>query len=548
MFFAIFSFVLERLKTYPWLVFFIFLLWGFLIYSNSFGVSFHFDDLPNIIENPYIKDFSNFWNLKPTRYVGYFTFALNHYFGGWNVFGYHAVNFSIHILNAFFVYQWALLLFQTPKLENFPEDRVVPVALTTAVLFLVHPVQTQAVTYIVQRLASLMTLFYLGALIGYLQWRLGEERREKKNFWYALALICTLLAMKTKENSFTILGTLMLLEMVCFEGMNKKRLRKLAPFFFCLAVIPISLWAAKLTQGQFGYRDVTHISVTDYLFTQFPVLMTYLRLIFWPAGQNLDYDYPIYHNFLDPTVFVSFLCVAALVAWGLRGCFSKRFQGEEKLGQRLLAFGVVWFFWTLSIESSFVPVGDVIFEHRLYLPAIGLFFGLMSFLFYEFTTVSSSVWRLGLVGIAALVLSFAAHERNKVWKDEVSLWEDIASKSPNKGRVRLNLGAAYDHVGRLEEAMKEYEVALNLDPKNVEVYNNLGTIYGREGHLDEAMKQFELALKIQPDHYGTHYNLGLAYKGLGMKEKAIAEMETVLKIKPDFDLARETLETLKRMP
>lgn len=518
-------------------VFLFFLLLGGLVYSNSFHASFHFDDFPNILENPFIKDFSNFRDLRPSRYVGLLTFALNYHFGKGEVFGYHAVNFCIHVANAFLVYHWIRLIFLTPRLRDFPRERVFPVALAAAALFLVHPIQTQAVTYIVQRFASLMTLFYLLALVGYLKWRLSEGEGRRKTGWYLVALFFTLLAMKTKENAFTILGTFPLLECVFFGFPGKRRLAKLIPFFLCLAVIPLSLWAGKLKEGEFGYRDVLHISVTDYLFTQFPVVLTYLRILFWPAGLNLDYDYPVYRSFLEPRVWISFLAIAGMIGWAASALFAKR--------RNLFAFGLLWFFWTLSVESSFVPVGDVIFEHRLYLPSVGFFFGLAALLFQSAKTPASLRRRFCAMGAAVLALSFAAHERNKVWKNELTLWEDAAAKSPGKARTRLNLGVAYDRAGRLDEALREYDAALKLDPNNVETYNNLGVIFGRQGRLQEAMEQFEKALRLQPDHFGTHFNLGLAYKNLGMREKAIAQMERVLQIKPDFDLARETLESLK---
>ncbi|HAG50864.1 MAG TPA: hypothetical protein DCL42_05950, partial [Deltaproteobacteria bacterium] len=184
---------------------------AFLIYSNTFSSPFHFDDTPNIVENYKLRDLSIFWPPSDTRYIGSLSFALNYYFSGLNVFGYHLVNIIIHIINSILVWWLVILTFRTPVMERINTNPQLKyfIAITASLLFVSHPIQTQAVTYIVQRFASLATLFYLLSLTLYIKAKLQtiqvEAKDENKFFststltFYLLSLISAILAMKTKE-------------------------------------------------------------------------------------------------------------------------------------------------------------------------------------------------------------------------------------------------------------------------------------------------------------------------------------------------------------
>jgi len=316
----------------PLAVLFLLSLLATLIYSNTFSSPFHFDDKFNIVENPQIKDLSNFLGFSGSRAVGFLSFALNYHFNGLNVFWYHLVNLLIHITNGFLVYSLVLLLFkacasdhgsqQLPTLNS--QLAAAPwVALVTALLFVCHPIQTQAVTYIVQRFASLVALFYLLTLVCYVKWRLASPEARSRYLWYAGALLSTVLAMKTKENSFTLPFMILLVEAVFFRPGTKKQWLLLVPFLLTLLIIPVSRGDA-LGEAEGFARDATAISRSDYLFTQFRVIITYLRLLVLPINQNLDYDYPIYHSLFEPTVFLSFLFLSSLFALSLYLLFASR--------------------------------------------------------------------------------------------------------------------------------------------------------------------------------------------------------------------------------
>jgi len=524
-----------RRLTHPVTALLILVLLAALIYSNTFSAAFHFDDIPNIVDNPYIKHLANLLDLSGSRYVGFLTFALNYRFGALSVFGYHLVNLLIHITNGALVYALVRLLFRAA--DSSPASRPSPahaIALSTALLFVAHPIQTQAVTYIVQRFASLAALFYLLTVLCYLKWRLSSPESKRRHLWYAAAFLATILGMKTKEITFTLPFMLLLVEFVFFGPPTRRQWLALIPFFLTLPIIPLSRPGA-LGEGEAGFaRDAFALSRPDYLFTQFRVIMTYLRLLVWPVDQNLDYDYPASHSLLEPPVFLSFLFLCALFAAAVYLVFlSRRAAADPRL--RLIGFGLLWFFVTLSIESSVIPIRDVIFEHRVYLPSAGLFLGVgVAVLGYA---DRARVWAALGIGVLVLILSVLTYERNLVWKDEASLWTDVVRKSPNKARGHNNLGVNFEKLQRTDDALEEYKSALTFQPDYVQAHNNLGVVYEKLGRLEEAVEEYKTALSLQPDFVEAHNNLGNALEGAGRLDEALREYKTAIDINPAFSKA-----------
>jgi tetratricopeptide (TPR) repeat protein len=514
-----------------------------LIYSNTFSASFHFDDGVNIVDNPRIKHLPNLLDFSGSRYVGFLSFALNYHFAGLSLFGFHLVNLIIHISNGFLVFLLVRLLFRissTPHLTpNALRFTTAPwIALSTALLFVVHPVQTEAVTYIVQRFASLATLFYLLTVLFYLKWRLSPAQTPSRFAWYAAAILATILAMKTKEITLTLPFMLLLVEYIGFGPPARKQWIDLIPFFLILPIIPLSRPGA-LGEGEAGFAsDVHALSRPDYLFTQFRVIVTYLRLLVFPVNQNLDYDFPTAHSLFEPPVFLSFLLLSTLGAVAVYLLFfSRRTATDPRL--RLIGFGILWFFITLSIESSLIPIRDIIFEHRIYLPSVGFWLAVTAALFGY-----SDRWRIpAAIGLGGMIVlySIATYQRNRVWQDELSLWSDVVQKSPNKARGHVNLGATYIDQDRLDEAIRECITALALQPGFAEAHYNMGLIYYKQGKIPDAFGKFEAAIKLKPDYAEAHNNLGLVYKATRRLDDAIREYNAALSINPDYAEAHSNL-------
>ena len=549
---------------------------GLLIYSNTFDAPFHFDDKANIIKNNSLKDLNNFWPPSGTRWFGFLTFALNYHFGGLNTIGYHVVNLAIHILNAILVYWLVVLTFRTPYLKvhgswlmahsnNEPSttsyETTTLIALFSALLFVAHPIQTQAVTYIVQRFTSLATFFYLLSLVMYIKWRESKgqraEGKEQKtenrklhapcSMLYAISIISAILAMFTKEIAFTLPVIITLYEFMFFKEEIKKRILYLIPLIFTMLIIPLShVNIDKPLDGLIGNigeatKELTTMSRWDYLFTQFRVVVTYIRLLFLPINQNVDYDYPIYTSFINPNVFFSFLFLLSIFGLGICLLYKSR---NTYFAWRLAAFGIFWLFITLSVESSIIPIKDVIFEHRMYLPDIGAIIAFVSGIFYilrftihdsRLTTYASRTCCLLLLASVVIIFSIATYKRNIIWQTSVNLWEDATQKSPNKERPHENLGVAYSEQNRIHEAIKEFETAVQLDPVSAESHYDLGNAYQSQGRIAEAVRELETALNLNPNNPNfayAYYTLGMYYSAQGRLDAAIIKFQGVLNFNP----------------
>ena len=500
------------------------------IYSNTFHVPFTFDDYHSIVLNTKIrswKDFSDIWSFTRTRFLTYFTFALNYHFGGLKVSGYHLVNLLIHLACAFAV--WSLV----ELLELRCRGYISYMGFVAALIFLVHPVQTQAVTYIVQRAASLATLFYLMATIFFLRFRLTQSSLQEKprlagqgvNVWYSACCLTTVAAMFTKEICFTLPLMLLVIDRLLYPEITwRKRMREFVPLLLTLVIIPglFALSTRKVNLGELGRlaEPTGTISPYHYLVTQFRVIVTYLRLLIFPLNQNLDYDYPVYRSFWSTPCWSSFLILVALIVSGFIGYRRKNI---------MFALAVVWFFLSLSVESSVYPIRDVIFEHRLYLPMVS--YGISVALLFSFLKnhASKHLWLLALI---MLICGYGSltYFRNNIWKSNVTLWADVAAKSPNKARAHHNYGQALFAERKYDEAMKEFNVALQLDPSFVLTYFTRGGLYASRGQYELAIKDFNEVLKRSLDKT----RLAQVYLARG---KVYAEMEDYQASLNDFNQA-----------
>ena len=540
---------------------------GFLAYSNTFNGPFQFDERSQIINNSVIKDLKNFtserkgYDYNPRRFIGYLSFALNYHFGGFSVVGYHIVNLLIHIANALLVYFFILLTFRVPSMRQ-SSDSSPPapalIALFSALLFVSHPLQTQAVTYVIQRFTALATFFYLFSLVMYIKGRLAIVKQDDTGarsfsgpplLFYMVALISAVCAMKTKEIAFTLPLVIFLYEFIFFKPPAKKMLLFLLPVLLTLLIIPLSLLQSDEPLGEI-LSDIsektkvkTQMSRWGYLMTEMRVIVTYIRLIFLPINQNLDYDYPIYHSLFTPPVFLSFLVLLSLLGLGvyflLRGM--RNTLPSPAAHYRLIGFSIFWFFMTLSVESSIIPIVDVIFEHRLYLPLAGVLAGITTGALLAAKRLKIEKIVILTFTMTTIVLSGLTYSRNTLWDNKISLWQDVVEKSPDKERPHNNLGEAYASQGQLDKAIAEFQAALRLKPDYAEAHNNLGNTYVFQGQLDNATAEFQTALRLKPDYADAHNNLGIAYASKGQLDRSIAECQTALRLKPDYAEARNSL-------
>jgi len=530
---------------------------GAVVYANTLHSPFVFDDARSIVENPVIRDLDTFlfdgagYRFSPRRFVGYLSLAVNYQLGGLRVTGYHLFNIAVHIVTALLVYELACFSLATPAFKGSPLAAYSRrLGLAAGLLFVVHPVQTQAVTYIIQRLASLATLFYLLATVCYLRGRLlqvttGRLASGRVAAAFAVGLLAALAAVKTKEIAFTLPLVLGLYELLFFGAGGRKKVLLPVVMFLVLVVVPLVLLGSRLpAEGFFAGLDEltrvrTDMSRLTYLFTQFRVVVTYVRLLFWPVNQNLTYDYPVYDTLLALPVLWSVVFLATLAGAAI-WLIVRSYGPEAGRGGRLIGFGILWFFITLAVESSLIPIVDVIFEHRLYLPVVGVALALAMAGVMLTRAYPARVFYLPLAVVVG-VLAVATWQRNAVWATEVSLWEDCVRKSPTLARPHRALGAALLAQGRSNEAQLQLEEAIRLDPYYEDAYLNLGLVYEDQGWLDKAAQQYRQASRLKPANAKAHYNLGALYNRQGLDGPAVNEYLIALELQPDMVAARYNL-------
>jgi tetratricopeptide (TPR) repeat protein len=545
---------------YIWVHLLIIAVAGFMIYSNIIKSEFHFDDLTSIIIQPKIttfKTFSNFnyWITFYNRPVSDLTFAVNYHFGQFNVIGYHLVNILLHILNTWLVY---LLILKLLSFRKFIDERITNnkylVALFVALLFLVHPIQTQAVSYVVQRMTSLSALFYLTAVYLYILGRLEfveKQRKFRSLILLFLACFSGLLGVLSKQDAISFPAAFILVELFFIRNKSGKPCRKYLITIFsilCLLVLAIFISGHLPT-------ETDAISRKDYLLTQFRVIVKYIQLVFLPLSQNVDYDFKISSAFWNIPVLGSLLLILALIALSVVLYRNKR----------LVSFGILWFLLTMSVSSSIIPIRDVIFEHRIYLSLMGFSITVVYILVF-FLAEKRRKLLLILLTLIILVYAGATYKRNYIWKSEYALWKDVVTKSPGKARPWCNLGYVVLNMDSLDQAKRYFEKSLQIDPHYPLALNNLGHTLERKGDFQMALKYFLQAIEHAPNYTNalnntgctlidldrameaiyyfnraiasnpsyerSYYNMSLAYIDLGDINKAVDYLLDYLKLKP----------------
>jgi tetratricopeptide (TPR) repeat protein len=535
---------------------------GALAYASAFPGAFVFDDAFNVAGNRGLDRLSDFlpggpgWSAQPNRAFTFATFALDRTVAGNDPSFHRAVNLGIHLASALLVFALALAAFRAPRLRG---SALAPdawaVGLVAGLLFVAHPVQTQAVTYVVQRLTSLAALLYLAAALLYLRWRLARE--EGASGWrssipYAFALLSALLAMRTKEIAFTLPVALLLLEAVLLDGPWRRRLLGLAPFAATMVLIPATLLLAAAPSGApqvnliEPMRVQTGMARLDYLLTQSTVVVRYLGLLVLPVGQTIDHDVTLRTSLSDPAVLAATAVLLALAgaAGGMLLAASSRRARPADPALRLAALGIGWFFLALSVESSIIPIVDLMVEHRVYLPFAGLSLTVATLLALGARRLAPGRVALFTTGVGLLlaaVLGGVTWKRNGAWASEVALWTDAVEKAPAKARPRHNLGVALNALGRRAEAMTLLEEAVRLDPGYAQGHDSLGVALGDAGRPAEAEAHFLRAIELEPKLAAPWFDLGTLRFESGRYAEAIPLLEQAIARNPDHAAAYANL-------
>lgn len=450
------------------------------IYSNTLNASWHMDDYDHIVGNTNIQiDHLSPDTICKTFYWGYgdyqklqrpvamFTLALNWYFGKNNVTGYHLINIAIHIITAYILFLTITLLLRSPNLKNTDEDAYFA-ALFSTVLWAINPIQTQAVTYIIQRMASMSAMFYILSVYLYLRGRIAVSNGTRFRFWTA-AVVTFLLALGTKENAVMLPVAIFLMEIIFFQNLDNPQTRKrivvaFIAFVFCIGAMCVLLFFRGDLGGILKEYDVRYFTPIERVMTQPRVLFLYLSQIFYPIPTRLSiaHDIQVSTSLFSPiTTLPAILGILGFVILGI-------WQIRK---HPVFAFAVLFYFLNHIIESSIISL-ELVFEHRNYLPSFFLFWpiaeAIKKVLDYYRPRKPLMHQLLAIFMVLLLVgLGSGTYIRNIVWKSEKKLWEDAILKAPNRHRAYHNLAwSHYEVSGQFDIAMALYKKALSVNKAN----------------------------------------------------------------------------------
>ena len=525
-------------------------LWGGLLlcaivlicYSNTFNAGWHLDDYPNIINNNRLHiDALSVDTLKQSftalpsdpgnkiwRPLPCLSLALNWYWGQDDPTGYHFVNLILHMITACVLFLSVKLLLQTPVLKaaSTPGARHF-IALLAACLWAVNPIQTQAVTYIIQRMAVMAAMFSILGLFAYLKGRLSGGR-ERWGWFTAMAafFVCALLS---KENAVLFPFSVMLIEFIFF--MNRlpmtvttallTRRNALIAGVLLIAVIAFIVLNTAGNPINFGYYDKRPFSLWERMLSQPRILIFYLSLLLYPAPWRFSIEHDINHSLslITPwTTLPAIAAVAGLIGFALLN--SRKYP--------LLSFGILFFFLNHLVESTILPL-ELVFEHRNYLPSFFIFlpvaFGVKRLVDrYRGQNRSILILLVVFVTIILAVSGLACYDRNKAWKSDYTLWYNAFQKAPGRARALMALGVAMGWgeekiPNRHDIALKIFKRALKLPGarknERAQIYGNLGLMHVARGELPQAIAAYHKALEISPVERKIRFDLvqGLIAQG-----------------------------------
>lgn len=518
---------------------------GTLVYSNTFHGPFVFDDINFITKNDPSVHMTRFsWEAikkaalegKPQhRYLPNISFAINYYFGAENPFGYHLFNLALHLLTGgvlFLFFRQTIVLCFRQKEDGisvgWPQPTLSPELLSffAALIWLVHPEQTNAVTYICQRMASMTALFYVLSLLCYVKGRINYRNKRIKTgagcfagcFFFGCA------AVASKENAGVLPVFILLYEWFFFQSLRMPRSGRSLIWLVVTGIAFGSLVLYFLGEDPLhrilASYDQREFTLPQRVMTEFRVVAYYVSLLFSPQPSRLilDHDYPLSYSFTNPSTTLT--CFAMIIAiTGLAVYSAKK--------ERLISFALFWFLGNLVIESSVIGI-EIIYEHRMYLPVMFLCLAATDLIFRAIKNQRAAAVFLVFL---AVILSFGAHQRNQIWATDVAFWTNNVRKSPQKERPYQNLAYSLQTRGELETALVYYRKSLEIKPHPV-VYFNMGVCLYEIGYYSDAVDAYIHALKMGYQTPQAHASLAESLARIGEFDAALAHFGKASRLDP----------------
>jgi len=504
---------------------------SFLLYCNSISNQFVFDDISLIVNNPLITSFENIFQIiglkdgKPLyRPVRYITYLVDYAVSGLGPLSYHISNIVYHSITAFVLFVLLRLLTGSTV-----------VSLAGSLLFTAHPVHTESVAYISGRRDILCTLFFLTGFYSFVRYR-----QTNRIIYVVLVFASFLLAVGAKEMAVTLPVICMLYDFVFMykkKPQSKhelKHFKKLsfAPYFFLTGFglfylyYKLVLHYPSLVREYYGGNFLASVA------TVCRVIVRYIKLVFFPVLLHADYSFNAFsvsRSFFEKDVLLSCAFLVILIVLTV----------YVRTRHKLVFFGSLWFFITLLPVCHIFPHHEIMAEHYLYLPSIGIIILLSPLWKYFFEAKPKQT--MAIVGVILLLFSVRTVFRNRDWKDPFTVWSKVVQTTPACARAHDNLGSEYLNRNEHNKALYHYRKAVKLRPWHAVFRNNLGMAHRALGNTDAAQQEFTEAIRIAPRFAPAHNNLGIVYMAKGKLKKAEAAFRKTIKKNPRLAEPRNNL-------
>jgi tetratricopeptide (TPR) repeat protein len=516
---------------------------SFAVYFNCIvSGTFVFDDHLLIEGNPSIRSLENITSMFFTNMWGFGSGWVSNYyrpfihvlhtityaFFGLHPSAFHALNVTMHGLASLSVF-FLIRGIMSNGIVDKSNASFFSGPFVASLLFALHPIHTEAVAWASGINEVSYCLFYVTSLYLYSKYKSGQSSH---TVYYLFSLLCFLCSLFSKEQAITFPIILVSYDLLLIkEPFSKARIRRLVLEYGGYAVVLVIYFLLRFSALGFVIPRTStgqgqlHISAWQSVISVFPLFMTYIEKLFFPANLSAWYVNS-YGSLYDPTVLLSLLFFVLFLLFSIVAYRKNR----------------IAFFGLLLIVVPLTPVlyvkalqGATMAERYLYLPSVGL--SLLVAVSFEWTMSHALRWRRLINAFLIMILFIFAtgtFERNFVWKDDYNLWADTVKKAPGAALAHNGYGAALASRGRYDEAIKEYFKVLSLH-EDYQVHNNLGLLYEETNQLGNAVAQYNLAIRINPLCADCYYNLGIAFERQGLLERAEQEYRMAIKIKPDAD-------------
>ncbi len=507
---------------------------GAVVYLNSFKGQIVFDD-GVINEDLSIRSLWPLWGsmTSPTQVarplVG-LSLAFNYAMSGTALWSYHLFNLTVHVLAALALFGVVRRTLLTNRLKARFGSASTALAFSIALIWMVHPLQTQSVTYLIQRAEAMVGLSYLLTLYCVIRGLSGDKSAR----WYVAAIASCAVGMASKPVMATAPILVLIYDVIFYSGSLRKTLRERAGLYVGLAATWLVLAATLLASGPLrnsaGF-NLAGITSWQYFSSQFAVIIHYLKLSVWPTNLCFDYGWPIARaasSIAPYAAVVGLLALLTLVAL-------KWWPEAGYLG--------VWFFVILGPTSSVMPIADLAVEHRMYLSLASvvtlLVLGSYTLAPRLLPTLLHNKRSARLAGVAAIAVIVAwlgslTIGRNEYYQSKLVLWADVVTKRPENARGHNNLGLYLWGRGEIEEAQAQFAKAIEYNPAFPEAQTNMGMALANTGQPAEASAHLQEALRLLPEVKMANFNLGQINASQGRWAEAAGYYRNELKLNPSY--------------